>query len=266
VGWALLLKGIALVFGGSALALRSLPCAFGCLGMHAALRAGRRFATHPLGGALALAAVAFDPLEIGYARTLKQYTAEAFFCLVALDPAAVFAGAPRRWNLVVLSGVRALGVLFANSQLFLAPPIFAALAVDAHLRRDRQRATPVLMPAAGISVGYVPLPPDPRIAVVNDGDLVERAEAALRTGARVWVLASAACAPRGTRARVARVPRRERARPPSAGCLSAPARSAAAVVAAPTSQPSTRSTSTVTVAVCRAPPPKKMPFTGVTSA
>jgi hypothetical protein len=151
LGWAALVKLGSVVFGGSALALRSVPFAFGCLGMRAALDAGRRFAGHPLGGVLALAAVAFDPLEIDYARVLKQYTAEAFFCLVAIDRATAFAGRPCRRNLVVLSLVLTLGLLFANSQLFLAPPIFAALVADALVRRDRDAARDLV--AAAVVVG-----------------------------------------------------------------------------------------------------------------
>src|SRR4029450_9116477 len=92
----------------------------------------RRFAGHELGGVLALAVVAFDPLGISYARFLKQYTAEAFFALLAVDRAA----APRH-PLAVLALVLGLGTLVSNAQLFLAPPICAVLLVVAARRGDR---------------------------------------------------------------------------------------------------------------------------------
>jgi hypothetical protein len=151
VGWAALLKGVTVVFGGSELAVRAVPFAFGCLSMRAALDAGRRVAGHWLGGVAALAAVAFDPLSITYARILKQYTAEAFFCILAIDRAAIFAARRRRRDLVVLVLVLAGGLAFANSQLFLAAPVLATLLAHAIARRDRRAIGDLLV--ATIVVG-----------------------------------------------------------------------------------------------------------------
>jgi hypothetical protein len=151
VGWAALLKGVTVVFGGSELALRAVPFAFGCLSMRAALDAGRRVTGHWLGGVAALAAVAFDPLGITYGRILKQYTAEAFFCILAIDRAAVFAARRRRRDLLVLTLVLAGGLAFANTQLFLAPPVLATLLVHAIVRRDRRAIGDVLV--ATVAVG-----------------------------------------------------------------------------------------------------------------
>jgi hypothetical protein len=81
-----------------------------------------------------------------YAKILKQYTAEAFFCLLAIDRAVAFAERRRsggglrtdrrRRDLALLALVLMLGLAFANAQLFVAPAVLAALALDAVLRRD----------------------------------------------------------------------------------------------------------------------------------
>ena len=147
VAWAASVKLASATLGGSELALRTVPFTFGCLTLWVAYRAGRRFAGHELGGVLALAVVAFEPLAIGYAKVLKQYTAEAFFALLAIDRAAAFAERRTRRDLVVLALVLVVGVGFANTQLFLAPPILAALLLDASggatavrfVARDRDR-------------------------------------------------------------------------------------------------------------------------------
>ena len=151
VAWAGLVKLFSLAFGGGEAALRAVSLLFGCLTMWAAFVAGRRFAGHPLGGVLALAVVAFDPLSISYSRILKHYTAETFFCLLAIDRAAAFAESRARRDLVLLALVLVGGLGFANSQLFLAPPILAALLLDALLRRDRQSVRDVGI--LGVAVG-----------------------------------------------------------------------------------------------------------------
>ncbi|HWP66584.1 MAG TPA: glycosyltransferase family 39 protein [Candidatus Limnocylindria bacterium] len=150
IGWAAVVKGLSLVHVSEA-ALRLVPFAFGVATVALAYRAGRRFAGHRLGGVLAMAAAAFDPLAIGYAKVLKQYTAEAFFCLLALDRAAVFARRRTPRALLVVAAVLALGVPFSNAQLVVAPAVFGALLLDALVRRDARAARTVL--AAGAAVG-----------------------------------------------------------------------------------------------------------------
>jgi hypothetical protein len=152
IGWAALVKAVASVFGGSELVLRTVPFAFGCLAMRAAERAGYRLAGHPLGGALALAAVAFDPLAIDYSRILKQYTAEAFFCIVTIDRAAIYAYRRRRRDLAALVLLLTAGLGFTNSQILLAPPTLAALLADAAIGRDRRRLADVAVAAAVVGV------------------------------------------------------------------------------------------------------------------
>lgn len=147
VAWAALVKVAAVAVGGSELALRLVPFGFGCLGMAAALVLGWRVAGR-LGGVLALAVVAFDPLQVEYARILKQYTAEVFLALLALERTVAYAARRDRASLVVLSLVLALGVPFANAQLLVAPPVFAALVLGALVRRDRRVLRDVVLAAA----------------------------------------------------------------------------------------------------------------------
>jgi len=170
VAWALLVKGVSLVHVSEA-ALRSVPFVFGCATLWIAYRAGRRFAGHPLGGVLALAAVAFDPLAVAYAKILKQYTAETFFCLLALDRAAVYAQTRTRGDLVRLAAVLALGLCFANAQLFVAPAVLAALVLDALLRREYRVTRELLITAAIVGlwdVGYYVLLVAPRLPGAAD--------------------------------------------------------------------------------------------------
>lgn len=147
VAWAALVKLAALVAGGGEAALRSVPFGFGCLTMAVALALGHRIGGR-LGGLMALAVVAFDPLQIEYARILKQYTAETCLALLAIERAVAYAARRDRTRLAALAIVLALGVPFSNAQLLMAPPVFAALAVDALVRRDGAALRAILIATA----------------------------------------------------------------------------------------------------------------------
>jgi hypothetical protein len=151
VAWAALVKLVSCAATGEA-ALRAVPFVFGCATMAVAYRAGVRFAGG-LGGLLALAAVAFDPLAIAYAKFLKPYTAEAFFCLLGLDRAAVYAERPSRGRLAVLAGVLVVGFGFSHAQLLLAPPLLGALLMHAALRGDGAALRDVAVATAAIGAG-----------------------------------------------------------------------------------------------------------------
>lgn len=155
LAWAGLLKMGALAFEATEGTLRAVPLAFGCLTMLVACRAGARFAGHRLGGLAALASVAFDPLSIRYAKFLKQYTAEAFFGVLALDRAAAFAARRTRRDLLVLLLVLMLGLPFSNAQLFVAPAVLAALLADAAWRRDGRSLRVLLLAALAVGTWYV---------------------------------------------------------------------------------------------------------------
>ena len=152
VGWALLLRlvpaGVPPEYG-----LRAIPFLFGCAMMWIAWRLGARVGGHPLPGLLALATVALDPLDIAFSKNLKQYTAEGFFALLALERLHVATMAPSSratWGLVLaLCG----GAMFANTQVFVAPPIMAALAWTALAHRDRARLIDAVAATAVVGLG-----------------------------------------------------------------------------------------------------------------
>jgi hypothetical protein len=170
VGWAVLLKGVSLIQVSEA-ALRAVPFLFGCATLWIAYRAGTRFAGHRLGGVLAVSAAAFDPLATAYAKVLKQYTAETFFCMLALDRAAVFAERRTPRALVELAAVCTLALAFSNAQLFVTPVVFGAVFLDALVRRDGRSVRMALVGGATVGLwaaGYYLLLIEPRLPDATD--------------------------------------------------------------------------------------------------
>jgi hypothetical protein len=53
-----------------------------------------------------------------------------------------------------------------------------------------QRAVPRLVPARGVSTGYLPRLPDPTIVPVDSRTIAAKVETALRTHPRAWMIAS----------------------------------------------------------------------------
>ena len=117
--------------------LRAIPLVFSCLSLAVAWRLGIRLAGHPLGGLLAVAALALDPLAIAFAKVLKQYSAEGFWALWALERLVAVTQGGGWGALAGLVSVLCLGVPFAGTQLFVAPPVMAALVLAAALQHDR---------------------------------------------------------------------------------------------------------------------------------
>jgi hypothetical protein len=133
------------------LSLRLVPFGWSVVGLWLAWRLGTRLAAHPLGGVLAVGLLAVDPASIQWAKQLKQYTAEAAMTLATLLAAFDVATSGRRaWWLVALL---TLGMLVANTQLFVGLPVLAALGVAALARRDGPAVRQVVV--AAIVVGVV---------------------------------------------------------------------------------------------------------------
>jgi hypothetical protein len=135
--WAVVLRLWAIVGAAPEYWLRLLPCAWSCLTLWAAYRAGTRFAAHAFGGVLALAVIAFEPRSVEQAKLLKHYSAEAFFGVLAFVCAGDAARGGRA-ALIRLGATLCLGVGFSNAQVLLAPPIIGALCLRALVRRDGQ--------------------------------------------------------------------------------------------------------------------------------
>jgi hypothetical protein len=147
IGWAALLKLVSAFPGPPEVTLRLLPLGFGLLTLWTAYRVGVRLAGGAA-GVLALVAVAFEPYSVAYSRVLKHYTAETWFALLAFLTAIRFAQRGRTRDLVALALVLGLGVPFANSQLFLAPPLLVAAFAVVLARRQWRAAAGVALAGA----------------------------------------------------------------------------------------------------------------------
>ncbi len=136
IGWAYLLRIVPSSLPAE-WALRAVPFLFGCATLVIAHRVGRTLAG-PLGGLLALTAVAFDPLEIAFAKQLKPYTAEGFFALLALERLVVATRTRRSAAIWWLAVVLCVGSAFATSQLLVAAAFMPALLIGVIGARDRR--------------------------------------------------------------------------------------------------------------------------------
>ena len=137
--WAALLRVFDLLPFASETSLRLLPLAFAGATMWLAWRLGTRLAGHRLGGLLALAVLALDPVSIAWARQLKPYTAEAALALLALLEADAVLERGGRADVIRFALVLTLGTSLSNAQLLMAPPLLATLAGHALAMRDRTR-------------------------------------------------------------------------------------------------------------------------------
>jgi len=151
LGFHALLRGAA-ALGLAGAALRLVPFAFGAVTLVLAWLVGRRVAGHPLGGLLAVAALAFDPDAIAWTKQLKQYVAEACVALLAVH--AAYRAADRRtpgalaWCVATV----VVGVTLSNAQLVVGPVVLALLCADALVARDRRWIAATLAATAGTVV------------------------------------------------------------------------------------------------------------------
>jgi hypothetical protein len=149
VGWTFLLR---LVPFGGAQRLRLVPLAFAMLAAAAGYLFGRelrltRYAT----GVLTGAAVLLSPAML-VRDDLKQYTAEAFACVVLW---VLVARIENEWTLrrlVALAATASLGMLFANTVIFVGVAAMACLALECLVTRHYRRLTQVALAGAGMLV------------------------------------------------------------------------------------------------------------------
>jgi hypothetical protein len=153
LGWTYLLRLVP--FGGPQ-RLRLVPLGFTTLAAAAGYLFGRelrltRFAT----GILTGAAVLLSPAML-VRDDLKQYTAEAFACLVVWVLVARLENEWRIRRLAAVAAVASFGLLFANTVIFVGVAAMACLGLECLVRREFRRLIEVAVAGAGmLAVGLV---------------------------------------------------------------------------------------------------------------
>jgi hypothetical protein len=149
LGWSLLLRLVP--FGGPE-RLRLVPLVFTMLAAAAGYLFGRelrltRFAT----GILTGAAVLLSPAML-LRDDLKQYTAEAFGCLVLWILVARVENEWRRRRLIAIAAVGSVGLLFADTVIFVGVAAMASLALECLVRREYRRLVEIAAASAGMLI------------------------------------------------------------------------------------------------------------------
>jgi hypothetical protein len=153
LGWTYLLRLVP--FGGPE-RLRLVPLAFSMLAAAAGYLFGRelglgRYSTGILTGAAAL----LSPAML-QRNDLKQYTAEAFACLVVWVLVARVENEWRTRRLIAIAATASVGMLFANTVIFVGVAAMASLAIEALIRRQYRHLVEVAAASAGmLAVGLV---------------------------------------------------------------------------------------------------------------
>jgi hypothetical protein len=149
LGWTYLLRLVP--FGGPE-RLRLVPLAFAMLTAAAGYLFGRelglgRFSTGILTGAAALLSPAL--LE---RNDLKQYTAEAFACLVVWILVARVENEWRTWRLAAIAATASVGMLFASTVIIAGVAAMASLAIECLVKRQYRRLSGLAVASAGMLV------------------------------------------------------------------------------------------------------------------
>jgi hypothetical protein len=149
LGWAYLLRLVP--FGGPE-RLRLVPLAFTVLAAVAGYFLGRelhldRFVT----GILTGTAVLLSPAMLVRAD-LKQYTAEAFACLVLWILVARIENEWRFRRLVAIAAVSSVGLLFADTVIFVGVAAMASLGLECLVRRRYRQLLDVIAASTGMLI------------------------------------------------------------------------------------------------------------------
>ena len=149
LGWTLLLR--LAPFGGPE-RLRLVPLAFTMLAAATGYLFGRELRLTPfVTGILTGAAVLLSPAML-LRDDLKQYTAEAFACLVLWVLVARVENEWRLRRLIAIAAVGSVGLLFANTVIFVGVAAMASLALACLVRRDYRRLPEIAGTSAGMLI------------------------------------------------------------------------------------------------------------------
>jgi hypothetical protein len=147
LGWTFLLR---LVPFGGAERLRLVPLAFTMLAAAAGYLFGRELRLTPyITGILTGAAALLSPAML-VRDDLKQYTAEAFACLVLWVLVARIENEWRIRRLVAIAATASVGMLFANTVILVGVAAMGALALECLVTRHYRRLAQVAAAAAGM--------------------------------------------------------------------------------------------------------------------
>jgi hypothetical protein len=149
LGWSLLLRLVP--FGGPE-KLRLVPLVFTMLAAAAGYLFGRELRlTRFVTGILTGAAVLLSPAML-LRDDLKQYTAEAFGCLVLWVLVARVENEWRRRRLIAIAAVGSVGLLFADTVIFVGAAAMASLALECLVRREYRRLVEIAAASAGMVI------------------------------------------------------------------------------------------------------------------
>ncbi|HYK70267.1 MAG TPA: hypothetical protein VEV45_20135 [Streptosporangiaceae bacterium] len=149
LGWTYLLRLVP--FGGPE-RLRLVPLAFTMLAATAGYLLGRELHLHRyVTGILTGAAVLLSPAML-VLNDLKQYTAEACACLVLWVLVARVENEWRIRRLVAIAAVSSVGLLFANTVIFIGVAAMAALALECLVTRRYRQLLDVAAASAGMLI------------------------------------------------------------------------------------------------------------------
>ena len=152
LGWVLLLR---LVPFGGAQRFRLVTLAFAMLAAAAGYLFGRELRLTPcVTGILTGAAVLLSPAML-LRDDLKQYTAEAFACVLLWVLVARIENEWRLRRLVAIAAVGSVGLFFADTVIFIGVAAMASLALECLVNRHYRRLIQVAWAAAGmLAVGF----------------------------------------------------------------------------------------------------------------
>src|SRR5262249_57956126 len=85
-------------------------------------------------------------------NVLKQYTAEAFACLILWVLVARVENEWRLRRLIAIAAVGSVGLLFANTVIFVGAAAMASLALECLVRRDYRRLPEIAGASAGMLI------------------------------------------------------------------------------------------------------------------
>jgi hypothetical protein len=149
LGWTFLLRLVP--FGGPE-RLRLVPLGFAALAAATGYLFGRELRLTPfVTGILTGAAALLSPAML-VRDDLKQYTAEAFACLVLWLLVARIENEWRLWRLITIAATASVGMLFANTVIFVGVAAMASLALECLVTRHYRRLAEVAAASAGMLV------------------------------------------------------------------------------------------------------------------